>query len=76
MRVYDFKVLLEPDESGGYVVSCPALEGCYSQGDSVAEAMANIKEAIELCLEDLRARGESIPDPSGVLVGSIVVSAE
>ncbi len=52
MRVYDFKVLLEPDESGGYVVTCPAIPGCYSQGDTVAEALADIKEAIELCLED------------------------
>ena len=55
MRIYDFKVLLEPEESGGYVAVCPALPGCYSQGDTVAEAMANIKEAIELCLEDMRA---------------------
>jgi len=55
MRAYDFKVFLEPDESGGYVISCPALAGCYSQGETVAEAMANIKEAIELCLEDMRA---------------------
>jgi predicted RNase H-like HicB family nuclease len=70
----DFKVLLEPDESGGYVVVCPALPGCYSQGDSVEEA--NIKEAIELCLDDMRARGEPIPDPSGVFVGSVVVTAE
>ncbi len=76
MQVYDFKVLLEPDESGGYVVLCPALQGCYSQGETVAEAMANIKEAIELCLEDMRARGEQIPDPSGVLVGSVVITAE
>jgi predicted RNase H-like HicB family nuclease len=38
--------------------------------------MANIKEAIELCLEDMRARGETIPDPSGVLVGSVVVTGE
>jgi predicted RNase H-like HicB family nuclease len=76
MRIYDFKVLLEPDETGGYVAVCPALPGCYSQGDTVAEAMANIKEAIELCLEDLRARGETIPDTSGVLVGSVVVTAE
>ena len=47
MRIYDFKVLLEPDETGGYVAVCPALPGCYSQGDTVAEAMANIKEAID-----------------------------
>jgi predicted RNase H-like HicB family nuclease len=76
MRIYDFKVLLEPEVTGGYVAVCPALTGCYSQGDTVAEAMANIKEAIELCLEDMRARGETIPDPSGVLIGSVVVTAE
>lgn len=76
MQTYDFKVLLEPDETGGFVVVCPALPGCYSQGDTVAEAMANIKEAIELCLEDMRARGEPIPNPSGVLIGSVVVTAE
>ncbi len=68
MRPYDFKVLLEPDETGGYVVSCPSLPGCHSQGDTVDEALANIKEAIELCLEDMRAHGEEIPDPSGVLI--------
>ena len=53
MPIYDFKVFLEPDETGGYVVVCPALPGCYSQGDTVGEAMANIKEVIELCLEDM-----------------------
>jgi antitoxin HicB len=76
MRIYDFKVLLEPDATGGYAAVCPALPGCYSQGDTVAEAMANIKEAIELCLEEMRARGETIVDPSGVLVGSVVITAE
>lgn len=76
MRIYDFKVMLEPDETGGYVAVCPALAGCYSQGETVEQAMVNIKEAVELCLEDMRARGEPIPDPSGVLVGSVVVTAE
>jgi len=53
MKVYDFKVLLEPDEEvGGYVVTCPTLPGCYSQGETIQEAMANIREAIELCLEE------------------------
>ncbi len=74
MKVYDFKVILEPDETGGYVVTCPSLPGCYSQGDTVEEALANIKEAIELCLEDMRAQGEEVPDPSGVLIGSVVVT--
>lgn len=69
-------MFLEPDETGGYVAACPALPGCYSQGNTVSEALANIKEAIELCLEDMRERGEAIPDPSRVLVGSVVVTAE
>jgi len=75
MDIYDFKVILEPDEMGGYVVTCPSLPGCYSQGETVEEALKNIREAIELCLEDMRAHGEEIPDPTGVLVGSVVVTA-
>jgi predicted RNase H-like HicB family nuclease len=74
MKVYDFKVILEPDESGGYVVSCPSLRGCHSQGETVEEALRNIKEAIELCLEDLNERGEAIPDPSGTLIGTVLIT--
>lgn len=47
-----FKIVIEEDqEDGGYVVSCPSLPGCHSQGDTVEEAIENIKEAIELYLE-------------------------
>ncbi len=74
MAVLDFKVLLEPDETGGYVVICPSLQGCYSQGETVEDALANIREAIQLCLDELRDRGEPLPDPSNVLIGSVVVS--
>ena len=58
MKTYDFKVILEPDESGGYVISCPSLPGCYSQGETPEEAMENIKEAIALCMEDMKSQGE------------------
>ena len=74
MKVNDFKVILEPEPDGGYVVSCPSLRGCYSQGGTVEKALVNIKEAIELVLEDMKAHGETIPDPSQVLVGSVVVT--
>ena len=65
MTTRDFKVFLEPDlDYGGYVVVCPSLPGCYSQGKTVSEALANIREAIELALEDtdrtLRSRSRSI----------------
>ena len=48
-----FKVVLEVAEEGGYIVSCPAILGCHSQGDSVEEALENIKEAITGCLDSL-----------------------
>ena len=68
-------MFLEPDpDYGGYTVVCPSLPGCYSQGKTVSEAFANIREAIELCLEDMEIRGEEISDPSEVLVGSVVVT--
>ena len=72
MKILDFKVFLDQDiESGGYVVSCPSIPGCHSQGDTVEEALDNIKEAIELCLEDMREKGESLPDPSRSLVAGV-----
>jgi predicted RNase H-like HicB family nuclease len=71
----DFKVFLERDEEyNGYVVVCPSIPGCYSQGHTVEEAMANIREAIELCFEEMESRGEEIPDPNTVLIGSVVVT--
>ena len=49
-----FKVVLEEDEEvGGYIVSCPSLPGCFSQGETADEALENIKEAIQACLESL-----------------------
>lgn len=46
-----FDVTLNRDEDGVWVVECPAIPGCVSQGDTKSEALANIKEAIALCLE-------------------------
>ncbi len=54
MAIVDFKVLLEPAEEGGYVVSCPSLPGCYSQGETPEEALENVREAITLCLEECK----------------------
>lgn len=51
-----FPVILEEDIDSGYIISCPFFEGCYSQGETIEEAFKNIKEAILLCLEELRAK--------------------
>ncbi|MFG0284523.1 MAG: type II toxin-antitoxin system HicB family antitoxin [Phycisphaerales bacterium JB039] len=47
-----FAVILHPQAEGGYFVEAPSLPGCYSQGETLEEALANIREAIELVLED------------------------
>jgi predicted RNase H-like HicB family nuclease len=47
-----FPIILEKDESGLYVVECPLFSGCYSQGKTIDESLKNIREVIELCLEE------------------------
>ncbi len=56
-----YTVILQKEDDGGYVVTVPILPGCVSQGDTRAEALRNIEEAIELYVEDMRAAGESVP---------------
>ena len=54
MRIKTFDVILERDEGGWFIADVPALAGCHTQGKTKHEALANIKEAIELCLEELK----------------------
>jgi predicted RNase H-like HicB family nuclease len=56
-----YTVVLEQESDGGYVASVPALPGCVSQGDSRAEALSNIREAIEFYVEDCRGAGDPVP---------------
>ncbi len=56
-----YTVVLEREDDGGYVVSVPALPGCVSQGDSRADALKNIREAIALYVDDCRAAGDPVP---------------
>jgi predicted RNase H-like HicB family nuclease len=46
-----FNVTVDRDEDGVWIVECPAIPGCVSQGNTKEEALENIKEAIALCLE-------------------------
>ncbi len=58
-----YGVVLEDGEDGWIVARVPALPGVVTQGKTAAEALANAREAIELTIEDMRARGETIPPP-------------
>lgn len=75
MNAKSFPVILEPEKDGGYVVSCPILPGCYSQGDTLEEALNNIREAIQLCIDDYQERGVEIPNPDTITIGNVVVDA-
>ena len=57
----EYSVVVHDAEEGGYWVEVPALPGCYSQGETVEEALENVREAIELYLEGLRQQGAQIP---------------
>ena len=52
-----FQVTVDRDEDGVWIAECPAIPGCISQGDTKAEAVRNIREAIRLCLEVRAERG-------------------
>jgi antitoxin HicB len=68
---HSYKILLNKEEDGGYMVTVPALPGCFTQGDTIDEALAMAKEAIELYIEELQSIGEPIPDNSNTLEHSL-----
>jgi antitoxin HicB len=65
MKVYKVPLRLEPQPEGGFTVTSPALRGLVTEGDTVAEALANAAEALELVLEDDEADGTSLPEALG-----------
>ncbi|MFO5473313.1 MAG: type II toxin-antitoxin system HicB family antitoxin [Dolichospermum sp.] len=64
MKNKEFYVVIERDEDGMYIGEVPQLKACYSQGETIDELMKNIKEVIEMCLEELEE--ESITEFIGV----------
>ncbi len=50
-QIYNFTVLIEQGDDGWYVASVPDIQGCYTQGKTVAQVLDRIEEAIEVCLE-------------------------
>ncbi|TKJ17496.1 hypothetical protein CEE44_03095 [Candidatus Woesearchaeota archaeon B3_Woes] len=56
-----FRIIMEQDEDGIFVVECPSLPGCVSQGKSRAEAVKNIKDAMKGYVQSLKKHNEAIP---------------
>ncbi len=63
----EYSVIVHPAEEGGYWVDVPALPGCYSQGETVDEALVSVREAIGLYLEALRDEGQDVPRDADVV---------
>ena len=57
MKIERFPVTIYQDEEDWYIVECPIVPGCMSQGETKEEALQNIQEAIQLCLEVRREKG-------------------
>jgi len=57
-----YTVILERESDSGFVASVPVLPGCVSQGDAREEALANIREAIDLYVEDCQLAGDPVPE--------------
>ena len=70
---YNFSIIIEHDENG-YFVSCPELQGCYSQGDTYEKALENIKDAIELNIEDRISEQEEIPKAQSISLSTVEVA--
>jgi predicted RNase H-like HicB family nuclease len=75
MHTHAFPIQIT-EEDRGYSVTCPALPGCHSQGDTLDQAKQNIREAILLVLEDMAEHGEAIPDPSKLLLTTVTVEVD
>lgn len=74
MEKYTLPVLIEKDEDG-YFASCPALQGCYSQGETYEEVLENIKDAIKLHLEDIEESGEIVEHINNFSLAAVEVTA-
>ncbi len=73
MQHLTLPIIVESDQDG-YYVTCPTLQGCYSQGETYEEAIANIKDAIRLHVEDRLADGEEISQEGSVSLSTVEIA--
>jgi antitoxin HicB len=74
MKQRTYRIFLTPEDEGGFSVSVPALPGCFTQGETIEEAMEMAKEAISLYVETLEENGLPVPDDSRTLEYSLTLA--
>ena len=70
-----YTVVVHSAEEGGYWVYVPSLPGCFSQGETIDEAMNKVREAIELHIEGLKGEGQEVPTERDLVIGRVEVKA-
>lgn len=70
-----YTVVVHSAEEGGYWVDVPSLPGCFSQGETIDEAMNNAREAIEVHIQGLKDDGQEVPKEEGLVIGRVDVRA-
>lgn len=75
MKHLTYRVLLNPEPEGGYTATVPTLPGCITYGETIDEAIAMAKEAVELYIESLVAHNEPVPDESNTLEYALTFEA-
>ena len=60
-KKYTYRAVFERDEDGRIVVECPALEGCYTEGQTIEEAVEMIEDALQLTIESYLEEGDELP---------------
>ncbi|WP_221058478.1 type II toxin-antitoxin system HicB family antitoxin [Methanoculleus chikugoensis] len=75
MRSLNYQIFLRKEREGGYTVIVPSLPGCVTYGETVDEAIAMAREAVEIYIEELREKGEEIPTEEGLLEYTLTVKA-
>ena len=71
----EYTVIAHTAEEGGFWVEVPSLPGCFSRGETVEEALENVKEAIELHIHGLKEEGQKVPADEGFVIGRVEVQA-
>lgn len=59
-KILHLPILVEQDEDNYYIVSCPVFKGCHSYGKTVDEALENIREVIDICVEEEKEKATEI----------------
>jgi predicted RNase H-like HicB family nuclease len=67
----EYTVVIHKAEEGGYWAEVPALEACFSQGDTVEETIENVKEAIESHIIALKSEGRKIPEDDIIILSKV-----